>query len=111
MNAPLPRIKARLMGAKKKTGERIDPKNFKNPLWMKDKGDEFFKNNDFLSAINAYNSALQLDPNYLEPLSNRGICNFKLFKLDEALKDCYWLLEAIAKAVKKESQNKGDLVV
>jgi len=26
----------------------------KNPLWLKDKGDELVKNKDYLSAINAY---------------------------------------------------------
>ena len=35
-----------------KAGSDLDNKN---PLWVKDKADEFLKNNDFYSALNAYN--------------------------------------------------------
>ncbi len=31
----------------------------KNPLWLKDKGDEFYRNKDFYSALNAYNTAFK----------------------------------------------------
>lgn len=30
-----------------------------NPLWLKDKGDDFFRNKDYYSAMNAYNSAFK----------------------------------------------------
>ena len=33
--------------------------NENNPLYLKSKADEFLKNKDYYSAINAYNSALE----------------------------------------------------
>jgi len=30
----------------------------KDPLWLKDKGDHFYKRNDFHSAINAYTKSI-----------------------------------------------------
>ena len=33
--------------------------NTENPLWLKDKADEFYKNKDYYSAMNAYNAALK----------------------------------------------------
>jgi dyslexia susceptibility 1 candidate gene 1 protein len=41
---------------------------------LKEKGDEFVKNKDFYSAINAYNSAHRLDENMLSVLMNRALC-------------------------------------
>ena len=31
----------------------------RNPIWIKEKGDNFFKNKDYRSAINAYNRAVE----------------------------------------------------
>jgi hypothetical protein len=37
-------------------GQEIDDRN---PIWIKEKADNFARNKDFLSAINAYTRALQ----------------------------------------------------
>jgi dyslexia susceptibility 1 candidate gene 1 protein len=34
----------------------------KDPVWLKDKGDHFFKRADYTGALNAYTKALQADP-------------------------------------------------
>lgn len=50
--APLPVLKRKM----KQQGIEGD---FQNPFWMKDKGDNFIASGDYLSAINAFDSALQ----------------------------------------------------
>jgi dyslexia susceptibility 1 candidate gene 1 protein len=47
-DAPMPKMKN---NKGEKAGEDFENKN---PLWLKDKADEFFKNKDFYSAQNAY---------------------------------------------------------
>lgn len=56
-----------------------------HPLFLKDKGDEFFKNSDFVSAVNAYNKALKTDGKYFEALMNLSVCYMKLGEFDKAL--------------------------
>ena len=56
-----------------------------HPLFLKDKGDEFFKNEDFVSAINAYNKALKTDGKYFEALMNLSVCYMKIAEFDKAL--------------------------
>lgn len=48
-DAPFPKAKGTTTDAKDGDQE--------NPLWLKDKGNDFFKNKDYYSAVNAYNSA------------------------------------------------------
>lgn len=44
----------------KQTGTKDqDPNNNQNPLWLKDKGDDFYRNKDYYSAINAYDTAFR----------------------------------------------------
>jgi len=44
----------------------------KDPLWLKDKGDHFYKRHDFMSAINAYSKAIKIDNGFLFCRLNRG---------------------------------------
>lgn len=53
----------------------------KNPLWLKDKGDSFFKDKNYISAIEAYSEALKIDSKLLSSFMNRSICYMKAFKL------------------------------
>lgn len=53
--APVPKIKST---AQEKSGDDLENKN---PLWLKDRADEFYKNQDYYSAIMAYNQAYKLD--------------------------------------------------
>lgn len=64
----------------------------KNPLWLKDKGDEFFKGKDFLSALNAYTSAYKIDKQFIECLANKTACLMHLFSYDEVIIDCETIL-------------------
>jgi dyslexia susceptibility 1 candidate gene 1 protein len=57
---------------KPKKNEKTD----KNYLYLKDKGDEFFKNGDLISAEQAYTESLRLNNKYLNCLFNRSILYF-----------------------------------
>jgi tetratricopeptide (TPR) repeat protein len=67
----------------------------KSPIWLKDKGDELLQNGDYISAIDAYNSSLRLDPNYWPALSNRSICNLKLHNIEDCMADCNLFLSKV----------------
>ena len=60
----------------------------KNPLWLKDKGDSFFNDKNYISAIEAYTEALKADSKLLSAFMNRSICFLKTFKLELAIGDC-----------------------
>jgi hypothetical protein len=38
----------------------------KDPVWLKDKGDHFYKRHDFNSAMNAYTKSIKNDPGFLK---------------------------------------------
>lgn len=44
----------------------------KDPLWLKDKGDHFYRRNDFYSALNAYSKSLANDKEFLTCMLNRA---------------------------------------
>ena len=49
----------------------------KDPVWLKDKGDLFFKRSDYHAAINAYTKALKADKDFLSGRLNRATCYIK----------------------------------
>ena len=49
-----------------------------DPVWLKGKGDDFFRSGDYRSAINAYSSAFEADKTMLSALSNRAACYLKI---------------------------------
>ena len=53
----------------------------KNPLWLKDKGDSFLKDKNYVSAIEAYSEALKTDSKLFSAVLNRSVCYMKIFKL------------------------------
>lgn len=77
----MPKIK---QAGAEKSGDDLENKN---PLWLKDRGDEFYKNQDFLSAIMAYNQAFKIDPTMIVCIANRCACNIQLFNYEETLID------------------------
>lgn len=59
-----------------------------DPIWLKAKGDDFFRAGDVRSALNAYNAALDLDESMLSCLSNRAVCYLRLGMSTECKMDC-----------------------
>lgn len=61
------------------------------------KGNEKLKENDTKSALEFYSEALNLDPDYKEARYNRGLVYQRLFRLDEAIEDYTFILNASLK--------------
>ena len=96
--SPYPKSK-KYVPEKNYLGQEIDEKN---PIWAKQRGDNFYNNKDYSSAINAYNNALDLDPNFHKVLINRGTCYMCLGQFDQALNDFYKAIDLINSIDKKE---------
>eukprot|EP00294_Goniomonas_avonlea_P015930 CAMPEP_0114552330 /NCGR_PEP_ID=MMETSP0114-20121206/7070_1 /TAXON_ID=31324 /ORGANISM="Goniomonas sp, Strain m" /LENGTH=580 /DNA_ID=CAMNT_0001737205 /DNA_START=24 /DNA_END=1766 /DNA_ORIENTATION=+ len=58
-----------------------------NAVWLKDRGDGFFRGRNFPGAVNAYTSALELDPMQVSCLSNRAAAFLHLGAYAKALVD------------------------
>jgi tetratricopeptide (TPR) repeat protein len=89
--APVPHFRQ----TKLKDGETETEYN--NPLWLTDNGDNFLKNGDYYSAINAYSSALRIDDKLVRAQSNRVVCYLKLFNFFEAREDCEAIMDSMSK--------------
>jgi len=59
-----------------------------DPTWLKGKGDDFYRSKDYMSAINAYSAALEVDPDLPNVLSNRAACYLCLGQLQKCIDDC-----------------------
>ena len=95
---PYPKSK-KYVPEKNYLGQEIDEKN---PIWAKQRGDNYYNNKDYRSAINAYNNALDLDPTFHKVLINRGTCYMCLGEFDLALDDFNKAIELINGIDKKE---------
>ena len=78
-----------------------------DPVWLKAKGDDFFRAGDFLSAINAYSAAIDVDELNLTCFSNRSACYLKLNQLYDCKADCTVVIDALTLRA-EESLSSGD---
>lgn len=67
-----------------------------DPVWLKAKGDDFFRSGDMRSALNAYSAALDTDPRMLPCLANRSVCLLRCGQPAECRADCSTALQLIA---------------
>lgn len=68
----------------------------KDPTWLKSKGDEFFRNQDYDSAINAYTAALANDSTSVPCLLNRAACYVQKFNTIACIQDCDAVLDKLS---------------
>jgi len=75
-----------------------------NPVWLKDRGDQYFANGDYPSAVNAYTAAISLDDDeYVATIaervasyySNRSACYFQMAKYSKCVSDCDRAMELL----------------
>ncbi|TNV72933.1 hypothetical protein FGO68_gene17061 [Halteria grandinella] len=71
---------------KKKDTVYIDVED-KDPVWLKDKGDHFYKRNDYHSALNAYSKALEFDKEFLMGRLNRATTWLRVRCFENAVED------------------------
>ncbi|KAI8822538.1 uncharacterized protein EV422DRAFT_524364 [Fimicolochytrium jonesii] len=71
-----------------------------NPIFLKDKGNAFYRTGNFEAAINAYSAALKLDPDSLPCLSNRAASYLHLSQHDSCIKDCTAALDLLSREEK-----------
>ena len=95
---PYPKSK-KYVPEKNYLGQEIDEKN---PIWAKQRGDNYYNNKDYRSAINAYNNALDLDSTFHKVLINRGTSYMCLGEFDLALNDFNKAIDLINQIDKKE---------
>ncbi|XP_062861079.1 dynein assembly factor 4, axonemal [Trichomycterus rosablanca] len=71
----------------------------KNPDWLKDKGDRFFRMGSYQAALNAFDLAIKLNRQIPALFSNRAACHLKLRNLHKAIEDSSKALELLTPAV------------
>lgn len=50
----------------------------RNPHWLKEKGDDFYKQENYLGAISAYSTAIRITDQYWELFMNRAAAHFSV---------------------------------
>uniref|UniRef100_A0A336M803 CSON011766 protein n=1 Tax=Culicoides sonorensis TaxID=179676 RepID=A0A336M803_CULSO len=68
----------------------------RNPQWLKEKGDDFFKNQNYLGAISAYSTAIMLCDKYWELFLNRSAAHFACKNFKKCIEDCTHALELLS---------------
>eukprot|EP01135_Chromosphaera_perkinsii_P008991 Nk52_evm9s1569 gene=Nk52_evmTU9s1569 len=82
-----------------KEGKDLASITEKSPEWLKDKGDRFFRGEDYASAINAYTEALTMDPHRPSLHSNRAACFLALHRYHDCVRDCNTALQLLTPPV------------
>lgn len=65
----------------------------RNPQWLKDKGDEFFRDQNYLGAISAYTTGIKLSKNLVGLYINRSAAQFAMGNLHKTVDDSSTALE------------------
>ncbi|KAJ3044803.1 Dynein assembly factor 4, axonemal [Rhizophlyctis rosea] len=79
--------------------KKSDARNIEeqNPVFLKDKGNDFYRKGNFAAAVNAYTAALDLDPENISCLSNRAACHLQLSQPNLCITDCTRVLTLLQK--------------
>ncbi|XP_072763777.1 dynein axonemal assembly factor 4 [Anoplolepis gracilipes] len=81
--------------ARRKTGfvvEDLRPEE-QDPLWLKDKGDDFFKAGNYLAAISAYTHGIKISNEMTALYVNRSAAHYALGNYYRCIDDCSKVLE------------------
>jgi len=92
---------------KKPNDQYIDIED-KDPLWLKDKGDHFYKRNDFHSAINAYSKSIENDKEFLMSRLNRATTFIRTRWFQGCIDECNDIERIIGNIPEKERQEDSE---
>lgn len=67
----------------------------RDPMYLKQKGDEFFRQNNFLAAISAYTTGIKIAGNCYELYLNRSAAQFAQGNYQRCAEDCSKALELL----------------
>ncbi|KAI5083069.1 hypothetical protein GOP47_0002812 [Adiantum capillus-veneris] len=81
------RDKVKLKEKRVTTSDTVDISE-REPLFLQDKGDEFYLRSNFSSAINAYTKAVQTDPSLFLCFANRAACFLQSKQFQPCIEDC-----------------------
>ena len=73
-------------------------------MWLKLRGDHFYRSRDYRAGINAYTSCLELDPRNAQALSNRAVCALRLRLWADVISDATAAFE-LFKRVRREGKD------
>ncbi|XP_055626721.1 dynein axonemal assembly factor 4 [Toxorhynchites rutilus septentrionalis] len=91
----------KLSEAKREVGfvdEDLRPEE-RNPEWLKQKGDTFFQQENYLAAISAYSAGIRLTKSYYSLFLNRSAAHFALENYKRCIEDCSAALELLVPPV------------
>jgi tetratricopeptide (TPR) repeat protein len=77
------------------SNNKVNMNEIKNPIWLKDKGDELMNKGEYLGAINAYKTAFKLAPSELSALSNLSLAHLYMFNYNESHLYSHMVIQAI----------------
>ncbi|WAR00965.1 DAAF4-like protein, partial [Mya arenaria] len=78
----------------------------RNPVWLRDKGNEFFKAGNFEAAVNVYTHAIRLSPILYSCYSNRAACHLKMRNFFKSIEDSSKALELLVPAVQQNADSR-----
>ena len=73
-------------------------------MWLKLRGDHFYRTRDYRAAINAYTSCLELDERNAQALSNRAVCSLRLNLWADVVADASAAID-LFKRVRREGKD------
>ncbi|RYH19384.1 hypothetical protein EON65_26175 [archaeon] len=79
-----------------------------DPVWLKAKGDDFFRAGDAQSALNAYSAAIEADPSFLACYANRSACYLKLGIHAQCKADCDVVVSKSLEIADSQAKSEGD---
>lgn len=74
-----------MLQTKKKPSSRAVSTTLNSAVGWKEKGNQFFKNKEFQKAIECYQTAVEINPQFKEAWRNQALCFHKLNRNQEAL--------------------------